>query len=248
MPMLYRLIENSPLVEKNYLGVDIPNSMGLVFLFTPLLSLGIMSIFYPIEDLFIFLFGLYSIGLLGFLDDTIGTDEYKGLKGHIGQFFKGNLTSGNIKASLGFFIALLITIYNQDKLYLTNALIIALTINFHNLLDLRPGRVSKAFIIISIIVILISKTSKYNYILITLLGAILFYINKDLKAQLMMGDTGSNILGFSLGYYIMMSLGDISKFIILTLLIAIHIYTEKFSLTETIENIKILNFLDKLGR
>ena len=34
----------------------------------------------------------------------------------------------------------------------------------------------------------------------------------------------------------------------LVFLILIHIFTEKFSLTKIIENNKVLNFIDKLGR
>lgn len=64
----------------------------------------------------------------------------------------------------------------------------------------------------------------------------------------MMGDTGSNVLGISIG--ILMALGYTLNVRIawLIFLILIHILTEKFSLTKIIEKNKVLNFIDRLGR
>ena len=64
----------------------------------------------------------------------------------------------------------------------------------------------------------------------------------------MMGDTGSNVLGISIG--ILIALGYTTKVRVswLVFLVLIHLLTEKFSLTKIIEKNKVLNFIDKLGR
>ena len=63
-----------------------------------------------------------------------------------------------------------------------------------------------------------------------------------------MGDTGSNVLGISIGILIVFGYSINIRIGWLVFLIFIHILTEKYSLTKLIENNKVLNFIDKLGR
>jgi UDP-N-acetylmuramyl pentapeptide phosphotransferase/UDP-N-acetylglucosamine-1-phosphate transferase len=81
-----------------------------------------------------------------------------------------------------------------------------------------------------------------------LLGAVLCYLPTDVRARAMMGDAGSNVLGFALGYYATTSLSLTARLTSLVFLIAIHLYTEKISLTRTIENNALLKAIDQLGR
>ena len=64
----------------------------------------------------------------------------------------------------------------------------------------------------------------------------------------MMGDTGSNVLGISIGILMVMGYTFKVRVSWLVFLVLIHILTEKFSLTKIIEKNKVLNFIDKLGR
>ncbi|WP_256201138.1 MraY family glycosyltransferase [Thermoanaerobacter thermocopriae] len=127
-----------------------------------------------------------------------------------------------------------------------DTLIIALFTNFLNLVDLRPGRSGKTFLVISLIFLIIGKTQPYFLVLLTMI--LLVYLPEDLKAKVMMGDTGSNVLGMSLGISSILIFDLYGKLIILTLLILLHIFTEKYSLTALIEKNKVLNYLDMLGR
>ena len=79
-------------------------------------------------------------------------------------------------------------------------------------------------------------------------SGVIAYFNQDLKAKAMMGDTGSNVLGISIGILFVMGYPLKVRLIWLAFLIFIHILTEKYSLTKIIENNKFLNFIDKLGR
>ena len=63
-----------------------------------------------------------------------------------------------------------------------------------------------------------------------------------------MGDTGSNVLGISIGILMVMGYTFKVRVSWLVFLVLIHILTEKFSLTKIIEKNKVLNFIDKLGR
>ncbi len=252
MPLLKTMLMKTSLLSKNYLGEDIPNGMGIGIIFAQILSLGIISLFFKdlLEVQNIYLIGFVLIGFLGLLDDTIGTDEYKGFKGHIGAFFKGKLTTGNIKASLGLFIALYVSLNITDNIIsvILNTVLIALFTNLMNLFDLRPGRAIKVFLILSILNLFLVRFSNIDYIVFSLYGILLAYMRIDLKAFGMMGDTGSNILGYTLGYYAACNFDNIYKVIIIGLLVFTNLLSEKVSFSKIIENNKLLNFIDRLGR
>ncbi len=257
MPKLRHMLLKTSLLEENYRGDMIPNAMGLGIIFAQVITIVFMSLFgkiLKIDEVYlnsqIYLAGFIFIGLLGLLDDTVGTDEYKGFKGHIGAFFKGKLTTGNIKASLGFLVSIYVSFYISNNIMeiLVNAILIALFTNLMNLFDLRPGRAIKVFFAISVFNIIISKNFLDSYIIISLYGILLSYIKYDLKASSMMGDTGSNILGYSLGYYVAINFSFLGKILVICILIFTNLLSEKKSFSKIIEGNKILNYIDKLGR
>ena len=82
---------------------------------------------------------------------------------------------------------------------------------------------------------------------IPLMAAVLFYFPL-IAAKAMMGDAGSNVLGFSLGLACVMGMEFSFRVGTVILLILIHIFTEKYSLTKIIERVGVLRYLDELGR
>ncbi|TCU72765.1 UDP-N-acetylmuramyl pentapeptide phosphotransferase/UDP-N-acetylglucosamine-1-phosphate transferase [Tissierella praeacuta] len=252
LPMLIDMLFKSNVVCENFKSSLIPTSMGIVFVFVQVITLGILKILFDFNDnlSLVYLLGFVFIGLLGLFDDLTGEKKIKGLKGHIKAFFKGVLTTGAIKAFLGFFISLVVSSYisNSLKDFMINSFLIGLFTNFINLFDLRPGRAVKIFMIISLVFIFSNLLGNSNYILFSFLGILIPYIILDLKAKAMMGDVGSNTLGFTLGLYAATSFNLTIKSIILILLIIIHIMAEKVSFSKVIDNNKILKFLDNIGR
>ena len=99
-----------------------------------------------------------------------------------------------------------------------------------------------------IIITAIAWTKVDYWLLAPLLGAVLCYLPVDVKARAMMGDAGSNVLGLALGMYAAGWLSLPVRLGFLLFLLAMHIYTEKYSLTTTIENNKLLKAVDQLGR
>ncbi len=251
LPKFSDMMLNSNTVCENFKTDLIPTSMGIVFVFTQTVTLGILEILFDFNSNFnlVYLLGFVFIGLLGLLDDLTGEKKIKGLKGHIKAFFKGTLTTGALKAFLGFFISLVVSSYISNSLmeFFINSLLIGLFTNFINLFDLRPGRAAKVFIIISLIFIIASFTKGNIHILLSFLGILIPYIILDLKSKVMMGDVGSNTLGFTLGIYAT-SFSLIIKALILIVLIVFHIIAERVSFSKVIDNNRFLKFLDNIGR
>ena len=253
IPLFKNLLVDSNCIRPNYKGEMIPVSMGIVFL--PMIIInGTIVAFFTVDFvsmtcLFLFIFGMMAMFFAGIIDDTIGNRDVSGLKGHFKSLFKGKLTTGGFKALFGGFVGLIISVCISKNIIdiIVNTLIIALSTNFMNLFDLRPGRAIKVYLVI-IIIILFTLTGYIQMLPLLILPNVIAYFNYDLKAKAMMGDTGSNVLGISIG--ILMALGYTLNVRIawLIFLILIHILTEKFSLTKIIEKNKVLNFIDRLGR
>ncbi|SCH11289.1 glycosyl transferase [Romboutsia sp. Marseille-P6047] len=253
IPLFKNLLINSNVVRPNYKKDMIPVSMGIVFL--PMIIINSIILIYFTKDprnllyVFVFIFGMISMFFAGILDDIIGNRDVSGLKGHFKSLFKGNLTTGGFKAVFGGFIGILISLSISKSIpnIIINTLIIALSTNLMNLLDLRPGRAIKVYLVI-IISIFVTLTGYIKVLPLLILPNVLAYFNFDLKAKAMMGDTGSNVLGISIGILMVFGYSFNIRIIWLVFLILIHLLTEKYSLTKIIENNKILNFIDKLGR
>ena len=253
IPLFRSLLIESNVLRPNYKKDMIPVSMGIVFL--PILIINAIILAYfttnfkDMLHIFIFLFGLVSMFFAGILDDIIGNRDVSGLKGHFKSLLNGKLTTGGFKALFGGFIGLVISIAISKNIYdiVINTLIIALSTNLMNLLDLRPGRAIKGYLVISI-VLLFTLGEYTRNLLLLIFPNVIAYFNQDLKAKAMMGDTGSNVLGISIGILFVMGYSLKVRLIWLAFLIFIHILTEKYSLTKIIENNKFLNFIDKLGR
>ena len=248
---LVRMLSEAKAVRKNYLGLDIPVSAGISLPFTLLIVYILLTLpgWYD-SSYHLFLLAMVAISFLGFIDDMLGQRDALGFKGHFGALFKGRLTTGGLKALGGGIIAFLIAFSLSGNWadIILNTIIVALATNLMNLFDLRPGRAVKAYLIF-LLAIVILAVGQVDWLLIApLTGAVLYYAKDDLRAKIMMGDAGSNVLGLALGYLSIVSLSLPMRLGVLVFLLAIHIYTEKYSLTATIENNQLLKRLDNLGR
>jgi len=246
---LKKFIINAGAVRKNYLGNQIPIGLGLVLMFGTIPSFFIYSLFTKDENIY-FLFLILTITILvGFIDDILGDHSVKGLKGHIFILLKKReLTSGALKAIIISLISIFIGLYYWENLILfaLNFVILILTTNMFNLFDVRPGRVIKIYLLIFMMLFIpFPPTRTYLSIIF---ASVLAYAPLDFKGKGMLGDTGSNFLGMSIGLSLVLNLSYFSKAIVFILLVILHIYTEKKSLTELIEKIRILRLIDNMGR
>lgn len=249
--LLLGMLRETGAVRKNYQGIDVPVSSGVSFPITLMVVYMIYIIASRYDSSYhLFILGLMAISFLGFIDDMLGQRDTLGFKGHFGALFHGRLTTGGLKALGGGIIAFFTALFVSQGWgsVIINTLILALFTNMMNLLDLRPGRAVKGFILFFLVIVLLAG-GKVDWLLITpLLGAVLYYFRFDLKAETMMGDAGSNVLGLALGYITVTSLPLFSRLGVLIFLVAIHIYTEKYSLTDTINRVYMLRTIDQLGR
>ncbi|WCK55938.1 hypothetical protein PP175_08485 [Aneurinibacillus sp. Ricciae_BoGa-3] len=192
------------------------------------------------------------VAVAGWLDDYYGSSSVKGFTGHWLAFFKErNVTTGAVKAVTGFFCAFLSAVLIGGSAWscTVNVLLIALSINVINLLDLRPGRALKGFWLLIAISYFIGEVPPvYQPFLLLTLAVTLASASIDFAGRAMMGDTGSNTLGFAAGVLLASSLPLFLRLILSISFLALHMYAESVSLTRVIDQNKWLRTLDQLGR
>ena len=266
IPLFKSMLVNGNVIRPNYKNEMIPVGMGIVFL--PMIIINsiilgfvtlnniwfVSSSNYNLNIVWLLCLALYIFSMMamffaGALDDLIGNRNVSGLKVHFKSLFKGELTTGGFKALFGGFVGLVVSVCISSSIVdiIVNTLIIALSTNLMNLFDLRPGRAIKAYLVI-MIPIYITLTGYTKVFPLLILPNVLAYFNTDLKARGMMGDTGSNVLGISIGVLMALGYGIKVRLAWLVFLILMHLITEKFSLTKIIEKNRVLKFIDNLGR
>jgi UDP-N-acetylmuramyl pentapeptide phosphotransferase/UDP-N-acetylglucosamine-1-phosphate transferase len=253
LPKIIIIIQEANFLRLNYKNELIPVGVGLVFFLTTLLVVALFLAFLPEKastKAYAFLLAFAIFTCLGLIDDVWGSKDTSGLKGHLfTSIKKGQLTTGAIKAIFGLVGAALLTVSTGSWLWvLVNILMVVLTVNTINLLDLRPGRAGKGFLFLAVIFFILGWGREELIFLAAVSGSLLAYLGYDLKARTMMGDTGANALGAALGVVAVWVLAAPAKIIYLVCLIIFHIITEKYSVTKIIARNRFLNFLDLLGR
>jgi UDP-N-acetylmuramyl pentapeptide phosphotransferase/UDP-N-acetylglucosamine-1-phosphate transferase len=266
-----RLLKEAGALRPNYAGRPIPVGGGMVFVLAALAAQTVQLLLWPLRpghrslpaSLFVCAVTLLGFALLGLLDDLLGTRETGGFRGHFRLLRReGRLTSGTLKALGGAVVAAwpawvaawaaVQTAWSPPWLVMgvaaVNLLLIALTANAVNLLDLRPGRAFKGFLLLFLVALAVRPGHPVWDWIAPLAGAAALFAVPDLRGEVMMGDAGSNPLGALVGVGVAWSWPLGLKLAWLAALVAFHLYTERASLSVAIERVAVLRWLDRLGR
>lgn len=253
-PLFLNLLIEGNLQRSNYQNQKIPVGMGLYIFFnlTVVWSLGYLLNIYPVDQFVTILLLTAIFTFLGFIDDQLGDKKTQGLIGHFRCLLEGRLTTGGLKALGASLIGLVVVIYSTKNFSqaVVSWFTLLLVTNFINLLDLRPGRALKFFSVALILLFFLSpwRSLPTWYLAIPILPLLFFYFPLDLSAATMLGDTGANLLGGLLGFFIIQIVGFWGQVVIFFILALVHLYSERYSISALIEKNSVLTWLDQLGR
>ena len=197
---------------------------------------------------------LLGITLLGLLDDMLGRgaagDTARGWRGHARAVAGGRLSTGAIKAAGAFGLAAFAVsgLGREWPGYLADLVLLLLTTNLFNLLDLRPGRVEKVLLLLLAGVCIGAGTLFPLELLGIFVGPLLVGAFLTLRERAMLGDAGANLAGAVAGVALIVTLGDDARLIALAVVAVLTIYGEFRSISAAIEAIGPLRALDRLGR
>lgn len=241
VPLLSPIFQSQ--MVTNYQGKSLPTGLGLAFIIPPVLLM--VGHFRVSNEAPYFAVLILFFALLGSIDDSYGNSTKKGVRGH---FTSRGISTGVLKALGGLGISLIVGAHYASSLFelLLHGLVIALSANVINLLDLRPGRAGKAFLFFAIPLIVLTPGSllPLQWMMASLLG----YLPWDLRGFCIMGDSGSNPLGATLGFAVVLGSPLAVKLIVVIFLLGANLLAEKYSFSKFIESNRVLHFLDRLGR
>lgn len=187
-----------------------------------------------------------AAGAFGALDDLSGSGADRGLRGHLSALRAGRVTTGAVKiaglGATGWAAARLVGHRGLDAV--VSGAVIAGMANFANLLDLRPGRSLKLALAHAPALVLSPRAA----LLAPPIGAAAALLGDDLGERSILGDTGANALGASLGLAAIASYGRVGRLAHLVGLVAATLGSERVSFTDLIARTPPLRILDELGR
>ena len=255
-PAALRALADGRLAQENYRGVTLPFPAGTVIVAAAALALVPLAVLSELLDVHVFrpqarTIAVYALGVafLGLFDDILG-GEARGWRGHGAAVLRGGLSTGALKAagSLGFALFALAGEGLSNGRYLLGAGVLVLATNLFNLLDLRPGRSYKAFVLLGAGLTLGTLDAHPLAALGLFVGPVLLVGIYDVRERAMLGDTGSNLIGALAGLWIVLSCGVTGQAIALAVILAVTIYGEFRSISALVERTPLLRQLDSLGR
>lgn len=260
LPLVIEFMKNHRITAPNFKNLQIPLGLGLYLWMMLMIYFILMrwmwkENFSDMNLMYTYVIALTVVFIMGWMDDTVGDKQVKGIGGHWGKWKDQRIvTTGLLKAGITIVLALWI-VMEFNSSWLTGVVqfcLIVLMTNALNLFDLRPGRSLKAFFLlvllwISVVNILGSRASSLFYIVPVVISALLLF-PKDLHGEVMLGDAGSNFLGFAVGFCIALSSPIWFQMMMVVFLIWIHWIAAKSSITSKIESSLILNWIDRAGR
>jgi UDP-GlcNAc:undecaprenyl-phosphate GlcNAc-1-phosphate transferase len=266
-PGVLRMLSDGGHVKANYRARTLPFPFGVLALAAALLALiplmlvqvlGSSDVFHPeILPIAVYVVGVLALGLI---DDTLGDRSEagqrggrpapRGWRGHGGALLRGELSTGALKAggSLGLALLAMSWLGLSDGRWLLAAAVLVLATNAFNLLDLRPGRSTKAFVLLGLGLGLGSGEVRPLWGLGLFVAPALVAGLFDLRERAMLGDTGANLLGALAGLWLVLTLSGTGQLVALALLVVVTVYGELRSISALVERTPGLRQLDSLGR
>jgi len=264
-PALLRALSAGGHTRPNYRSRRLPCPFGVLTPAAALIALIPLMLLQKLASVAVFHpdvlpIAAYALGVsaLGLIDDTLGEARadgaggavHRGWRGHGAAVLRGELSTGALKAagSLGLALFTMAYLGLSNARWLLAVAVLVLATNVFNLLDLRPGRATKVFVLLGACLGIGSLDVRPLWSLGLFTAPALVAGFYDLRERAMLGDTGANLLGALAGLWLVLTLSGTGQLVALALLVAITLYGELWSISELIERIPGLRELDSWGR
>lgn len=255
-PSLHSLLLRAGLARRNWRGSEVAAGIGIALPLGALVPWTWLALAGPGRGLApVWIALIFGMSFLGFVDDVLGSREVSGFRGHIAALLAGRPTTGSLKALFGGLLALACgtALHGASLRAVLAAAVIGLSANALNLLDVRPGRALKGYVALWVLAGAAGWSAPDPAaraalaMAAALLGGAAALWKGDHRGRWMLGDAGANPLGASAGLVLAHApLGW--QLAVLALLLSLHLYAERCSLSDLIDSVPLLSRLDGWGR
>lgn len=238
------------LYAENFRGRRIPRILGIVLVAWATLG---MAVLVPAAGDASESWSVFGAALLVFaagLVDDLAPIGPRGLRGHLGAFLSGRMTTGILKVlvTAGAAVVVVALLDRGDAVTRIGAVtLIAATTNVWNGLDVRPGRALKAFIVLMVVMVLAAAEAPAGPIGAAVLSGAVLVLLPDLREWAMLGDAGSNLLGFTAGVVLAGALPTWAMWPAAAIAVALNVVAETVTFSRVIDAVPPLRWFDRLG-
>jgi hypothetical protein len=238
------------LYTENFRGKRIPRILGIVILAWTAFGVVTMVPWFDDDAL---QWGAGGGALLvcaaGLVDD-LAPGGPRGLRGHARAALSGHVTTGVVKVlvTAGAAVVVVELLDRGDGVTrLGGVLLIAASTNVWNGLDVRPGRALKAFLVLMLVLAFTEASSPAGVLGISVFAGAGLVLIPDLREWAMLGDAGSNLLGFTAGIMLAGALPAWAMWPAAAVAVALNVVAETVTFSRVIDAIPPLRWFDRLG-
>jgi UDP-GlcNAc:undecaprenyl-phosphate/decaprenyl-phosphate GlcNAc-1-phosphate transferase len=194
--------------------------------------------------------GSLLVFAVGVMDDLIGSGP-RGFRAHLRSLGSGQVTTGFVK--LVVIVGSSVVVVAAQPVHpgvtrLAGVVLLAGCANLWNGLDVRPGRAIKYFVLVAGAVLVAGVPVQLApSVPGVLLGAILA-LPADLRERAMLGDGGSNLLGFTAGLGLYLVLPSPLVWVAGAVAVTLNVLADTVTLSRLIDTVGPLRWFDRLGR
>ncbi len=258
------LLAHPVVARTNFRGSALPTAAGIVIVCGAVVVEGTRSGLDAIVGdrpapvgRIVVLAAVIGFGLLGLLDDVLGDASGhggdRGLRGHVSALRRGRVTSGMVKLLGGGLLALALAPIGGETgwRFWIDAVLIAGSANLANLFDRAPGRTIKVAVVAAAPFLVLASDAADRDVALAVavvVGLAIGLAPDDLRERSMLGDTGANALGASVGLLIVASTSVTVRASAAAVVVVLTVISERVSFSRVIERTPPLRAFDRLGR
>jgi UDP-N-acetylmuramyl pentapeptide phosphotransferase/UDP-N-acetylglucosamine-1-phosphate transferase len=234
----------------NHRGVAVPRTLGFALVGGALIaSLAVATAREVPSRGWCGLAALAITAAAGLVDD-LGAAGPRGVRNHLRALVGGRVTTGVVKAVVIGGASVVTAALRPPEPAIERvaaAVVLAACANVWNGLDVRPGRALKAFVPVGIAFLALARLEAQPAVLGVLVAA-LAVLPLDLRERAMLGDSGSNALGFAAGLALLEVLPGGWIVVAAIVAVALNALAETLTFSRVIEATPPLRWVDGLGR
>jgi hypothetical protein len=189
------------------------------------------------------------VAAAGLVDD-LATPGPRGLRAHVAALARGHVTTGILKLvvlSAASVVAVAAVPRASGVARVAGAVLVAGCGNVFNGLDVRPARAIKFFLLAVVAGALWFPWRVAPFTPGVGLGALLL-LPWDAGERAMLGDSGANLLGFTVGLGLYLRASDEWVVAAAVIMVALNVLADTVTLSRVIDAVPPLRWFDRIGR
>jgi len=238
------------LIRENHAGRAVPAVLGIALVGGAILGHLLGRPDGPFGTLeVVTVVALLLLFAVGVLDDLVGGGP-RGLGGHLRSLLRGRPTTGILKLAAGITagVAAAIVAGGGPLRVVVGAVLVATAVNVFNALDVVPGRSLKWAAMVLAACLPWVWGTRSGSLVGAALGAAVASLPFDLGERAMLGDGGSNPLGFLVGLALLVVLPTPALIVAAAGMLALQVAAETVTISRLIAAVPPFAWIDALGR